>query len=80
MNTPDDLDQAWTAINALGGHSRPEDRYDLGYGAGIDAALECIEALGGMSVAKRTIANADAAAARDVELVGSYLDWRREQV
>ncbi len=72
-----DLDQAWAAINALGGISKPADRYDAGFGDAIDAALQCIEGLGGMSVASRTIADADAAAERDK--VGEYHDWRREQ-
>jgi hypothetical protein len=47
------LDQAWAAINALGGTPTPGDAESSGFVYGIDKALEVIEELGGMDPLKR---------------------------
>lgn len=43
------LDDAWAAIDALGGSFDPANRYDAGYDAALGDALLVIEEMGGMS-------------------------------
>lgn len=47
------LDQAWEAINALGGSKMYAVGYDLGICDTVERALEIIEALGGMDPKQR---------------------------
>jgi hypothetical protein len=49
-----ELDQAWEAINALGGWVADSDTAGKSYNDAISAALAEIEKLGGMDPVKRT--------------------------
>jgi hypothetical protein len=49
-----ELDQAWEAINALGGWVADSDTAGKSYNDAISAALAEIEKLGGMDPIKRT--------------------------
>jgi hypothetical protein len=50
------LDQAWEAINALGGADVQDNSYDQGIVDTVKRALDIIEALGGMDPKQRTLA------------------------
>lgn len=50
------LDQAWEAINALGGSSEQNNSYDQGIVDTVDKALAIIEVLGGMDPKRRNAA------------------------
>lgn len=47
------LDQAWEAINALGGRPEQDSSYDQGIVDTVTKALDIIEGLGGMDPKER---------------------------